>query len=103
MREQGVQKMIPCEPEPDRRSSICGQTPTFRPMPRAFAIRTRIASFTAVVLLAAGCASAGTVVAPTPEPGALTMTGESPPTATDTIYDVVIRNGRVLDGAGNPW
>ena len=21
----------------------------------------------------------------------------------DTIYDVVIRNGRVLDGAGNPW
>lgn len=22
---------------------------------------------------------------------------------TDTMYDVVIRNGRVLDGAGNPW
>ena len=43
------------------------------------------------------------MVAPTPEPGALTMTGESPPTAADTIYDVVIRNGRVLDGAGNPW
>ncbi len=25
------------------------------------------------------------------------------PTEADTIYDVVIRNGRVLDGAGNPW
>ena len=26
------------------------------------------------------------------------------PTATiDSVYDVVIRNGRVLDGAGNPW
>src|SRR5437764_9587622 len=22
---------------------------------------------------------------------------------TDTVYDVVIRNGRVLDGEGNPW
>ena len=27
----------------------------------------------------------------------------TPPTAGDSIYDVVIRNGRVLDGAGNPW
>ena len=24
-------------------------------------------------------------------------------TASDTLYDVVIRNGRVLDGEGNPW
>ena len=23
--------------------------------------------------------------------------------ATTPLYDVVIRNGRVLDGAGNPW
>jgi len=23
--------------------------------------------------------------------------------ASDTLYDVVIRNGRVLDGEGNPW
>src|SRR5262245_1803269 len=23
--------------------------------------------------------------------------------SSDTIYDVVIRNGRVLDGEGNPW
>jgi N-acyl-D-amino-acid deacylase len=36
-----------------------------------------------------------------------TSTGAAPtPTAsraTDTAYDIVIRNGRVLDGAGNPW
>jgi N-acyl-D-amino-acid deacylase len=24
-------------------------------------------------------------------------------TTTDTVYDIVIRNGRVLDGEGNPW
>src|ERR1051325_57795 len=24
-------------------------------------------------------------------------------TTTDTVYDIVIRNGRVLDGGGNPW
>src|SRR6185369_8624681 len=23
--------------------------------------------------------------------------------SADTVYDVVIRNGRVLDGMGNPW
>jgi N-acyl-D-aspartate/D-glutamate deacylase len=23
--------------------------------------------------------------------------------ASDTLYDIVIRNGRVLDGEGNPW
>lgn len=27
----------------------------------------------------------------------------APQTAGDTDYDLVIRNGRVLDGAGNPW
>jgi len=36
-----------------------------------------------------------------------TSTGAAPTPvvsrATDTAYDVVIRNGRVLDGAGNPW
>ncbi|HTE48275.1 MAG TPA: hypothetical protein VK636_23720, partial [Gemmatimonadaceae bacterium] len=25
------------------------------------------------------------------------------PAGGDTIYDIVIRNGRVLDGEGNPW
>ena len=33
--------------------------------------------------------------------GALTAT--APIAAQTTEYDVVIRNGRVLDGAGNPW
>ena len=34
----------------------------------------------------------------------VTTTGlAAQPTAADTLYDVVIRNGRVLDGAGNPW
>ena len=27
----------------------------------------------------------------------------APPATADSVYDVVIRNGRVLDGAGNPW
>ena len=27
----------------------------------------------------------------------------APPPSTDPAYDVVIRNGRVLDGQGNPW
>jgi N-acyl-D-amino-acid deacylase len=34
------------------------------------------------------------------------LSGSSIPTAaqnTETVYDIVIRNGRVLDGAGNPW
>ena len=34
------------------------------------------------------------------------LSGLSIPTAAQTgeaVYDVVIRNGRVLDGAGNPW
>lgn len=33
--------------------------------------------------------------------GAPLARGQSP--AADTAYDVVIRNGRVLDGEGNPW
>jgi len=32
---------------------------------------------------------------------ALMLGGAAPPVGTD--YDIVIRNGRVLDGAGNPW
>ncbi len=34
--------------------------------------------------------------------GAVSSPGPSP-AAKPPIYDVVIRNGRVLDGAGNPW
>lgn len=38
---------------------------------------------------AVACAPAPTVTAPTP--------------ASDSLYDIVIRNGKVLDGKGNPW
>src|SRR5215203_1782025 len=34
------------------------------------------------------------------------LSGLTIPTAAqngETVYDIVIRNGRVLDGAGNPW
>ncbi len=38
---------------------------------------------------------------------ALLVGGSAPPAAAQTpeppLYDIVIRNGRVLDGAGNPW
>lgn len=50
------------------------------------------------VLLAAACAAAPHPAAsPTPSP----VVAARP--ATDTVFDVVIRNGRVLDGEGNPF
>ena len=52
----------------------------------------------AACLLVAGCTvpRAARIVASPAQPA-------TAPTAADSIYDVVIRNGRVLDGAGNPW
>ena len=52
----------------------------------------------AVCLLIAGCAKPPVLHTPTPAaaPGA-------PSATADSSYDIVIRNGRVLDGAGNPW
>ncbi len=52
----------------------------------------------AACLLVAGCAKPPVSHTPTPAtaPGAPSATAES-------SYDIVIRNGRVLDGAGNPW
>ncbi len=52
----------------------------------------------AACLLIAGCAKPPVAPVPAPEaaPGASSAT-------VDSTYDVVIRNGRVLDGAGNPW
>src|SRR5688572_26278938 len=55
---------------------------------------------------AAPAASAPAVAAPTP---VAPIAPASPPSsqlvtaAADSAYDIVIRNGRVLDGAGNPW
>jgi N-acyl-D-aspartate/D-glutamate deacylase len=56
----------------------------------------------AALLLAACASSAGRTAATSPAsaaaaPAATTAAARSAP------YDVVIRNGRVLDGAGNPW
>jgi N-acyl-D-amino-acid deacylase len=52
----------------------------------------------------AGCASGGTAPGPTATP----VPAVSPPAqvadrGSQATYDLVIRNGRVLDGAGNPW
>ena len=59
----------------------------------------------ALVILAGACASA-----PAPAPVSTPAAASAPtvPAArsaavADSTYDVVIRNGRVLDGAGNPW
>jgi N-acyl-D-aspartate/D-glutamate deacylase len=72
----------------------------------AFLAAARIAA----ALLLAGCASTAgrTPAAPAP---ATTTAAESvaatrsagTDSARSAVYDVVIRNGRVLDGAGNPW
>ncbi len=51
-------------------------------------------SILAAALFSAGAQTPTTQVAPAaPRPSA----------QADTVYDVVIRNGRVLDGEGNPW
>jgi len=57
------------------------------------AIMILLVASTAACAAAASSPSTSTGAAPTPVASR----------ATDTAYDVVIRNGRVLDGAGNPW
>ena len=54
----------------------------------------------AACLTAAACTSAP--VTPAPAPAAATPIAAAP-VATPSEYEIVIRNGRVLDGAGNPW
>ena len=65
----------------------------------------RRSSVTRVFLscLAGGSAACSSAVAPqrtTAAGGPAPVVG---PRSADTAYDVIIRNGRVLDGAGNPW
>lgn len=58
----------------------------------------------ATLLVSALVAATGCATAQTPTtilPGATPRPSAAP--ADDSVYDVVIRNGRVLDGAGNPW
>ncbi|HET7553581.1 MAG TPA: amidohydrolase family protein [Gemmatimonadaceae bacterium] len=68
------------------------------------------ASRMAAALLLAGCASTARRPTAAPAPtgaaaaeSASASRGTSSDTARPAPYDIVIRNGRVFDGAGNPW
>ncbi|MEJ7809484.1 MAG: amidohydrolase family protein [Gemmatimonadaceae bacterium] len=64
-----------------------------------------------LLLLLAGCASSrpspttapGPANPPAPMPATTVATRGAGPPDTAGGYDIVIRNGRVLDGSGNPW
>ena len=51
-------------------------------------MKLRSAALALVALALAGCSRASTSTTPSPDPGS---------------YDVVIENGRIVDGTGNPW
>lgn len=80
---------------------------TGRPEARG-AAPARALGIAVLTTLAAGCAPAAARVAPA-APAQLAPAAAAPPaqaarSAGDApVYDIVIRNGRVLDGAGNPW
>ncbi len=60
----------------------------------------------AALFIALGAACGRRPVQTTPDPGVLAGRPAAPDAAARTgrpEYDIVIRNGRVLDGAGNPW
>lgn len=50
-----------------------------------------------------GVVSCATAQAPVTAAASAATPRLSSASADDSVYDVVIRNGRVLDGAGNPW
>ena len=65
--------------------------------------------FALAATVALACSRPALVPAPvpgSPAPSTRSAGGDvalERPLSGDTLYDVVIRNGRVLDGAGNPW
>jgi N-acyl-D-amino-acid deacylase len=66
-----------------------------------------LSSLTAAALLV-GCSSSpvrSPAPSPAPSPASPPITPRPilAPATGDTLYDVIIRNGRVLDGQGNPW
>ena len=71
---------------------------------------TRVFMRNSLILILTGvaaCASSG-AQSRTPSPREQFLRGVQPlqqqsRALADTTYDVVIRNGRVLDGEGNPW
>ena len=67
--------------------------------------RTAPASLAAAILFLAGCASTASRTSgpATPVGAAVAVPAVPADTTSAATYDVVIRNGRVLDGAGNPW
>ncbi|MDQ3998291.1 MAG: amidohydrolase family protein [Gemmatimonadota bacterium] len=74
------------------------------PAPRDLRAPGRLPISLLLVGVLAGCASGGTAPGPTAAP----VSAVSPPAqvadrGSQATYDLVIRNGRVLDGAGNPW
>jgi N-acyl-D-amino-acid deacylase len=65
---------------------------------------TTTSALVALTVVASGCASTGASQRPaSSSPSTSPTPAVSAPASADTLYDVVIRNGRVLDGAGNPW
>jgi N-acyl-D-aspartate/D-glutamate deacylase len=65
-------------------------------------VTNKTASCLAVVVAAAVCGCTRTS-APTTAPRPSSSLPAAALSSSDTPFDVVIRNGRVLDGAGNPW
>jgi N-acyl-D-aspartate/D-glutamate deacylase/amino acid transporter len=67
---------------------------------------TSVVVMAAALLATSACASSRAIQATPPATTSSFIVGTRPaaPIASDdSSYDVVIRNGRVLDGAGNPW
>jgi N-acyl-D-amino-acid deacylase len=57
----------------------------------------------AVGMVASAACATAPAAPPAPAPAASSATASPVRAAGDSTYDVVIRNGRVLDGAGSPW
>jgi N-acyl-D-aspartate/D-glutamate deacylase/amino acid transporter len=72
-------------------------------------VATPVLMLVAAALGTTACAATSTATAAAPAPAAVpTSAAPAAPAGSagagdDSTYDVVIRNGRVLDGAGNPW
>ena len=75
----------------------------FTPPPMGLPLRTLFAC----AIGAASLASCRTAPAPAPSPAIASQAGQEALDARARLggadYDVVIRNGRVIDGMGNPW
>ena len=76
------------------------------PIARSRAVAARALRLLAAAAAAAGCATTPVTTSATTAPAVpavIELERKVPAAGGDSLYDVVIRNGRVLDGAGNPW